>query len=63
MRAPCPDGGPAAHLRVVLRGDGLLTPDRELPEGRFQAHCRGEVTSWDPVTREIVLQSPVAVFR
>ncbi|MFI9809303.1 hypothetical protein ACIHEJ_33985 [Streptomyces sp. NPDC052301] len=63
MRAPYGDGGPAAHLRVVLRGDGLLTPDRALPEGQFQAHCLGKVTSWDPEAREIVLQYPVAVFR
>ena len=63
MRAPYGDGGPAAHLRVVLRADGLLTPDRELPEGQFQAHCLGKVTSWDPRAREIVLQYPVAVFR
>lgn len=63
MRAPYADGGPAAHLRVVLRGDGLLTPDRELPEGQFQAHCLGKVTSWDPEAREVVLQYPVAVFR
>ncbi|GAA2772537.1 hypothetical protein GCM10010521_58390 [Streptomyces rameus] len=63
MRAPYADGGRAAHLRVVVRGDGLLTPDRELPEGQFQAHCLGKVTSWDPEAREIVLQYPVAVFR
>ncbi|MFF8406502.1 hypothetical protein ACF06P_33330 [Streptomyces sp. NPDC015684] len=63
MRAPYGDGGPAARLRVVLRADGLLTPDRELPEGQFQAHCLGKVTSWDPRAREIVLQYPVAVFR
>ncbi|CAL9489695.1 hypothetical protein [Streptomyces lavenduligriseus] len=63
MRAPYADGGPTAHLRVVLRGDGLLTPDKELPEGQFQAHCLGKVTSWDPDAREVVLQYPVAVFR
>ncbi|MEV6803610.1 hypothetical protein [Streptomyces sp. NPDC051132] len=63
MRAPYAGGGPAAHLRVVLRGDGLLTPDRQLPEGQFQAHCLGKVTSWDPGAREVVLQYPVAVFR
>ncbi|SED21228.1 hypothetical protein SAMN05216532_3812 [Streptomyces sp. 2231.1] len=63
MRAPYGDGGPAARLRVVLRADGLLTPDRELPEGQFQAHCLGKVTSWDPRARQIVLQYPVAVFR
>ncbi|MFF9025411.1 hypothetical protein [Streptomyces eurythermus] len=63
MRAPYADGGPTAHLRVVLRGDGLLTPDKELPEGQLQAHCLGKVTSWDPDAREVVLQYPVAVFR
>ncbi|MFF7096496.1 hypothetical protein ACFY9A_29490 [Streptomyces rubradiris] len=56
-------GGPTAHLRVVPRGDGLLTPDKELPEGQFQAHCLGKATSWDPDAREVVLQYPVAVFR
>jgi hypothetical protein len=39
------------------RGETLL------PEGPFQAHCLGEVASWDPVAREAVLRYPVAVFR
>lgn len=63
MRAPYGDGEEAAHLRVVLRVEGLRTPDRLLPEGEFQAHCLGKVTSWRSGTREVVLQYPVAVFQ
>ncbi|MFG2118854.1 hypothetical protein [Streptomyces sp. NPDC048710] len=63
MRAPYGDGEQAAHLRVVLRVEGLRTPDRQLPEGEFQAHCLGKVTSWRSGTREVVLQYPVAVFQ
>ncbi|MFI2203981.1 hypothetical protein ACH47Z_24995 [Streptomyces sp. NPDC020192] len=63
MRAPYGDGGQSAHLRVVLRVDGLRSPGRQLPEGQFQAHCLGKVTTWRPDTREVVLQYPVAVFQ
>ncbi|MEU6505255.1 hypothetical protein [Streptomyces sp. NPDC046942] len=63
MRAPYGDGAHSAHLRVVLRVDGLRSPGRQLPEGQFQAHCLGKVTTWRPDTREVVLQYPVAVFQ
>ncbi|MEU9479185.1 hypothetical protein [Streptomyces sp. NPDC048191] len=63
MRAPYGDGEQSAHLRVVLRPAGLRPPGRQLPEGQFQAHCLGKVTTWRPDTREVVLQYPVAVFR
>ncbi|KUN08735.1 hypothetical protein AQI95_06905 [Streptomyces yokosukanensis] len=62
MRAPYGDGDSSAHLRVVLRGDGLRRPDRRLPGGQFPAHCLGKVTSWDPEARESVLEYPIAVF-
>ncbi len=64
MRAPYGDAEPpSAYLRVVLRRDGLRTPDRKLPEGQFQAHCLGKVGGWNPQTREIFLEYPIAVFR
>jgi hypothetical protein len=63
MRAPYGDGEQSAHLRVVLRPAGLRPPGRQLPEGQFQAHCLGKVTTWRPDTREVVLQYPVAVFQ
>ncbi|MEV6053075.1 hypothetical protein [Streptomyces sp. NPDC052107] len=63
MRALYGDGEQSAHLRVVLRPAGLRPPGRQLPEGQFQAHCLGKVTTWRPDTREVVLQYPVAVFQ
>jgi hypothetical protein len=63
MRAEYTDGERTAHLRVVLRPDGLRRADKRLPPGQFQAHCLGKVTSWNPATRETVLEHPIAVFR
>jgi hypothetical protein len=63
MRAVYGDGERSAHLRVVLRGNGLRTPDKRLPQGQFHARCLGKVTSWDPETRETILEHPIAVFR
>ncbi|MEV5876949.1 hypothetical protein AB0L75_22460 [Streptomyces sp. NPDC052101] len=62
MRAPYRDGESAAHLRVILRGDGLRKPYTKLPGGQFPAHCLGKVTSWDPEACESVLEYPLAVF-
>ncbi|MFJ9814156.1 hypothetical protein ACIRU3_02595 [Streptomyces sp. NPDC101151] len=62
MRAPYREGEAFAHLRVVLRREGLRRANKELPGGQFQAHCLGKVTSWDPRSREAVLEQPIAVF-
>jgi hypothetical protein len=62
MRAAYGDGERTAHLRVKLRREGVLAPGRDLPEGQFRAICLGKVTSWDPQTRETLLERPIAVF-
>ncbi|MEV6962107.1 hypothetical protein AB0M97_23550 [Streptomyces sp. NPDC051207] len=62
MRAAYGDGERTAHLRVKLRREGVLAPGRDLPEGQFRAICLGKVTSWDPRTRETLLERPIAVF-
>lgn len=63
MRAAYSDGERSAHLRVVLRGEGLRRPDERLPRGQFRALCLGKVTSWDPENQETILEHPIAVFR
>ncbi|MCH0565966.1 MULTISPECIES: hypothetical protein [unclassified Streptomyces] len=63
MRAPYGGGPPRAHVLVVLRRDGLRRPDKQLPKGVFRAHCLGKVTSWDPDTRETIVERPLAVFQ
>ncbi|MEV0186361.1 hypothetical protein AB0I54_45170 [Streptomyces sp. NPDC050625] len=62
MRAPYEEGELSAHLRVVLRREGLHRANKELPTGQFQAHCLGKVTSWDAHARDVALEHPIAVF-
>ncbi|MCX4878183.1 hypothetical protein [Streptomyces sp. NBC_00847] len=63
MRAPYGEGGvSSAHLRVILRREGLHRANKELPTGQFQAHCLGKVTSWDARAHDVVLEHPIAIF-
>ncbi|MFF9622361.1 hypothetical protein [Streptomyces griseosporeus] len=58
-------GGPAtpAQVKVVLRRDSLRRRDKRLPQGLFHAQCLGKVSSWDPDSREAIVEHPLAVFQ